>query len=35
MDLPPDGISCRFHRISMRQDRGAGGGDASTSDACW
>src|ERR1035438_8764507 len=26
-DLSPDGISCRFHRTSMRQDHGTGNGD--------
>jgi hypothetical protein len=31
LDQPPDGISCRFHRTSMRQDHGTGNGGVSTS----
>ncbi len=31
MGLLPDGISCRFHRTSMRQDHGTGNSNVSTS----
>jgi hypothetical protein len=30
MDLTPGGISCRFHRTSMRQEHGTGNGDDTT-----
>jgi hypothetical protein len=30
--MPPDGISCRLHRTSMRQDHRSGNGDVSTSE---